>query len=75
MARSIGWITQLAKVAADPPHMKGSAVLAIPIFSLLCVYFENCSGGVCCSEKKDYAINSLPLCIKIIDGNGDGDDG
>jgi hypothetical protein len=27
LARSMGWITTLAKVAADPPHTNGSKVL------------------------------------------------
>lgn len=28
MARSIGWMTTLANVAADPPQTNGSAILA-----------------------------------------------
>ena len=31
LARSIGWMTTDAKVAAEPPHTKGSAVLANPM--------------------------------------------
>ena len=35
LARSIGWMTQVAKDAANPPHTKGSAVLAMLELPLL----------------------------------------
>jgi len=30
LAKSIGWITQLANVAAEPPHTNGCAIAANP---------------------------------------------
>jgi hypothetical protein len=37
LAKSMGWITTLAKVAADPPQTKGSKVLANELGALVLV--------------------------------------